>query len=126
MSSGWIGSFAANAVAGRGVWQYSASCAAMRWCMNFSTGPEIGECGRMGRYFSAMLPLEGRSERGTPIAVLVGRNGGRRKKLSTIEYYDNSRGLPELTTHRNPNPSILKLFYGSDTMCREKEYTDSR
>ena len=34
-------------------------------------------------------------------------------------------GLPELTTWRNSNPSILKLFYGSDTMLREKEYIDS-
>ena len=34
-------------------------------------------------------------------------------------------GLPELTTRRNPNPSIPKLFYGSDTMLREKEYIDS-
>ena len=30
-------------------------------------------------------------------------------------------GLSELTTRQNPNPSILKLFYGSDTMLREKE-----
>ena len=29
---------------------------------------------------------------------------------------------PELTTQRNPNPNIPKLFYGSDTMLREKEY----
>ena len=34
-------------------------------------------------------------------------------------------GLPELTTQRNPNPSILKLFYGSDTMLRENEYIHS-
>ena len=34
-------------------------------------------------------------------------------------------GLSELTTRRNPNPSILKLFYGSDTMLRENEYIDS-
>ena len=34
-------------------------------------------------------------------------------------------GLPELTTRRNPNPSILKLFYGSNTMLRENEYIDS-
>ena len=34
-------------------------------------------------------------------------------------------GLPELTTRRNPNLSILKLFYGSDTMLRENEYIDS-
>ena len=34
-------------------------------------------------------------------------------------------GLLELTTRRNPNSSILKLFYGSDTMLREKEHIDS-
>ena len=34
-------------------------------------------------------------------------------------------GLSELTTWQNPNPSILKLFYGSDTMLRKKEYIDS-
>ena len=28
----------------------------------------------------------------------------------------------ELTIQRNPNSIILKLFYGSDTMLREKEY----
>ena len=30
-------------------------------------------------------------------------------------------GRQELTTWRNPNPNIPKLFYGSDTMLREKE-----
>ena len=34
-------------------------------------------------------------------------------------------GLSELTTRQNPNPDILKLFYGSDTMLRENEYIDS-
>ena len=34
-------------------------------------------------------------------------------------------GLLELTTLRNPNPSIFKLFYGFDTMLREKEYSNS-
>ena len=29
---------------------------------------------------------------------------------------------PELTTQRNPNPNIPKLYYGSNTMLREKEY----
>ena len=33
--------------------------------------------------------------------------------------------VSELTTRRNPNPSILKLFYVSDTMWRENEYSDS-
>ena len=79
----------------------------------------------MGRYFPTRLPPKGRSERGTPVGVLVGHNGGHRKKLSAAEYSDNGCGLPELTTQQNPNPSILKLFYGSDTMLRENEYTDS-
>ena len=48
-----------------------------------------------------------------------------RKKLSAVRYSDDSCGLPELITQRNPNPNILKLFYGSDTMLREKEYIDS-
>ena len=33
----------------------------------------------MGRYFLVRLPSEGRSERGAPVGVLVGGNGGRRK-----------------------------------------------
>ena len=31
-------------------------------------------------------------------------------------------GSSELTTLRNLNPNIPKLFYGSDTMLREKEF----
>ena len=31
-------------------------------------------------------------------------------------------GLLELTTRQNPNPKNSDLFYGSDTMLREKEY----
>ena len=34
-------------------------------------------------------------------------------------------GLSELTTRRNPNSSILKLFYGSDTILREKKHINS-
>ena len=79
----------------------------------------------VGRYFLVRLPSEGRSERGAPVGVLVGRNGGRRKKLLATWYSDSGCGLPELITRRNPNPSILKLFYGSDTMLRENEYIDS-
>ena len=30
-------------------------------------------------------------------------------------------GSLELTTRRDPNPNIPKLFYGSDTMLRENE-----
>ena len=44
--------------------------------MNFSVGPEIGACGRMGRYFPARLPSEGRSEGGAPVGVLFNLNGG--------------------------------------------------
>ena len=47
--------------------------------MNFSTGPEIGACGRVGRYFPAKIPPEGRSERGARVGVFVDWNGGRRK-----------------------------------------------
>ena len=46
--------------------------------MNFSAGPEIDACGRVGRYFLARLPPEGRSEGGTPIGVLFVQNGSRR------------------------------------------------
>ena len=93
--------------------------------MNFSIGLEIGTCGLVGRYFPTRIPPEGRSERGAFVGVLVGRNGGRLKKLSAAEYSDDYCRLPELTTRRNPNPSILKLVYGSDTILREKEYIDS-
>ena len=54
---------------------------------------------------------------------VVGKS--RRKKLPAAGYSDGGCGLPELITRRNLNPSILKLFYGSDTMLREKEYIDS-
>ena len=49
----------------------------------------------------------------------------RREKLPTAEYSNGGYGLPKLTTERNPKISILKLFYGFDTMLRENEYTDS-
>ena len=78
----------------------------------------------VGRFFSTRLPLEGRSERGALVGVLVGRNGGR-QKISPKKVFDDGCGLPGLTTWRNPNPSIFKLFYGYDTMLRENEYSDS-
>ena len=46
---------------------------------NFSAGPEIGPCGRLGMYFPTRLPLKGRSEGGAPVGVLFDRNGGRQK-----------------------------------------------
>ena len=81
--------------------------------MNFSAGPEISACGMV---FSARL-LEGGSERGAPVGVLIGRNGGR-QKIPTAEYSNGDFGLSELTTWRNPN--ILKLFYGSYTMLNDQ------
>ena len=33
-------------------------------------------------------------------------------------------GLSELTTRQNPNPKNYYLFYGSNTMLREKELFD--
>ena len=93
--------------------------------MNFSAEPEISACGHVGRYFPARLPSKGRLESDAPVGVLVGRNRGRRKKLSAVEYSDGGCGLPELTTWRNPNPIFLKLFYDSDTMLKEKKYTNS-
>ena len=77
----------------------------------------------MGRYFLARLAPEGRSERGAPVGVLVDRNGGPWK--ISLENLTDGCGLSELITRRNLNPSILKLFYDSDTMLREKEYIDS-
>ena len=73
----------------------------------------------MGRYFPTRLPLDGRSERDALVGVLVGWNGDRRKKLRAVEYSDDGCGLPKLTTRRNPNPSILKLFYGSNGVVFE-------
>ena len=34
-------------------------------------------------------------------------------------------GLSELTTRQNPNLKNFDIFYGSDTMLREKKYSDS-
>ena len=34
-------------------------------------------------------------------------------------------GLSELTVRQNPNPKNYDIFYGSDTMLREKKYYDS-
>ena len=55
--------------------------------MNFSDGSEISVCGRVGRYFSARLPSEVRSEGGALVGVLFGRNGGRRK-ISSVKVAD--------------------------------------
>ena len=57
----------------------SKQCLTRRRMVNFSVAPEIGTCGRVGRYFPTRLPPEGRSEGGSPVGVLFGRNGGRRK-----------------------------------------------
>ena len=58
--------------------------------------------------------------------LMINRIGRDLNSTCTIgEYSESNCGFPELTTRRNPNPSILKLFYGSDTMLRKKEYTDS-
>ena len=50
---------------------------------------------RVEKYFLARLPPEGRSERDTLVGVLVGRNGDRRKKLSTTGYFVNECGFYE-------------------------------
>ena len=67
-----MGLSTADAPTGGGACQNSVTRAA-------STGLKIGACGRVGRYFPARLPPEGRSKRGAPIGVLFGRNGGHRK-----------------------------------------------
>ena len=36
-----------------------------------------------------------------------------------------TNGLSEFTTRQNPNPKNSNLFYGSNTMLREKKYPDS-
>ena len=68
-----------NAPTGGGACQNSVTRAATRRRVNFSAGPEIGVCGRVGRYFPTRLPPEGRSEGGALVGVLFGWNGGRRK-----------------------------------------------
>ena len=50
---------------------------------------------------------------------LVGKSFRWRWLRSEAQLLDR---LPELTTRRNPNPNIPKLFYGSNIMLREKEY----
>ena len=66
--------------------------------VNFSAGLEIGSFGRLGKYFSARLPSEGRSKRGALVDVLVDRNGGCRKISLAAEYSDGDCGFPKLTT----------------------------
>ena len=99
--------------------------------------------------FPARFRTEGRSERDASIGVLFGQNGGSRKTSLEKGTCDRvfQRWLwlpcgfvttitqPECDTvigwivgidhTANPNPSILKLFYGFDTILGEKEYSDS-
>ena len=91
------------------------------WPNNASraVGLEIGACGRVGRYFPKRLPSEGRSERGFCWCA------HRPKWRLPEKVAGDECGLSKLTTQRNPNPSILKLFYDSDTMLREIEYSNS-
>ena len=42
--------------------------------------------------------------------------------MTTVERPECDTVVGWVTTWLNPNPSILKLFHGSDTMLREKEY----
>ena len=66
-----------------------------RQCVNFNAETEIRSCGCVGGYFPTRLPLEGRSERGAPIGVLVGWNGGNRKKLLAIGCSNGGSGFCE-------------------------------
>ena len=51
-----------------------------------------------------------------------------RQEVMTVEltcYSDTTTdGLSELTLRQNPNPKNYDIFYGSDTMLREKEFFD--
>ena len=77
MWSGWIGSLAAEAPIGGGVWPNSVS-SARAWISTSDRRSTL-----VGRYFSTRLSSEDRSERGALVGVLVDRNGGRRKNLPT-------------------------------------------
>ena len=124
--SGEIGSSTTDALAGGGAWQNSASSAAMHRCVNFNAGSEIGVWG--GIFW---LGFHWKVDRREPFLLVcssaINEISGkfRWKMLPAAKYSDGGCGLPRLTTWRNPNPSILKLFYGSDTMLREKEDVDS-
>ena len=77
----------ADTPSGGGACPNSVSRAATRRRVNFSVGLDIKVCGCVGRYFPARLPSEGRSEGGTHVGVLFGRNGVRRK-ISLIKVVD--------------------------------------
>ena len=49
----------------------------------------------MEKYFLKRLPLKGRSERDAPVGVLVDQNGGCRKKLPAVGYFDDGYGFRE-------------------------------
>ena len=53
----------------------------------------------------------------------------RRQEVLIVEVTSDSNtttdGLSKLTTRQNSNPKNSDLFYGSDTMLREKKYYDS-
>ena len=52
----------------------------------------------------------------------------RRQEVLTVEVtFDSDTatdGLSELTVRQNPNPKNSYLFYGSNTMLREKEFSN--
>ena len=63
--------------------------------MNFNTELKIGMCRCVERCFPTKLPPECRSERDTPVGVLVDQNGDRRKKLSAVRCSDDGCGFCE-------------------------------
>ena len=74
-----MSSLTANTPVGGGACPKSVSCATAD-----------RRLAHVGRYFPMRLPPEGRSERGAPIGVLFGRNGGRRKMLPAAKYSESS------------------------------------
>ena len=63
--------------------------------MNFYIGLEINACRSVEKAFPARLPPKGRSKRDTPVGVLVGQNGGRRKLLLAAGCSDDNCGFRE-------------------------------
>ena len=65
---------------------------------------------------------------GSPTRDEVAGKSCRRQEVMTVEMTsDNDTAtdeLSELTTRQNPNPKNYDIFYGSDTMLREKEFSD--
>ena len=104
MTCGWRGSSAVDDIVGGGAWPDSASCAAVRWRVNFSARLKIGVCWHMERNFSTRFPPEARSTRDTPVGVLIGRNEGDRKKLLATRCSDGGFGFCEafVTTVKQP------------------------